>query len=243
MGGDGGSIPRRVDMVKTKGYVSVQGAASGSMGYSPNLQRLVEEEAMDPKRQRQLNMTRCGLNGDKLEDPVVACRAGSLYNKETLIRRLLDKKMELIPKHISSIKDVIDVRFKRVSGHLVCPITSRELDDGLTKSVLMWPCGCALSTRAVEMTTSSIESKCAFCNKDVEMQIKLFPDDKADQEKQLHAALEKMHKKKNNKDSSSIKSAVTTAVKRKAEDVAEVEASLDKLKHSKVYDSIFHNSK
>jgi hypothetical protein len=239
MGGDGGSIPRRVDMVKTKGYVSVQGSSAGSMGYNPNLQRRVEDETMDPKLQRQLNMTRCGLSGEKLEDPVVVDRAGFLYNKDTLIRRLLDKKE--LPSHISSIKDVIEVKFNRVSNHIVCPINSKELDDGLTKAIAMWPCGCVLSNRAVDMTSTTADI-CPHCAKPVETHIILFPDDKADQEKQLHAALELMHKKARKDATKNAKPATSTAVKRKKENLAEVEEKMDKLKQSKVYSSIFHNS-
>jgi hypothetical protein len=240
MGGDGGSIPRRVDMVKTKGYVSVQSSSAGSMGYTPNLQRRVEDESMDPKRQRQLNMTRCGLSGERLEDPVVVDRAGFLYSKETLIRRLLEKK-ERLPKHISSIKDVIEVRFKRISDHIVCPINSKELDDGLTKAIVMWPCGCALSHKAVEMTATST-SVCPHCGKSVDSQIKLFPDDKADQERQLRLALDCMHKKSKQDALTDGKLGATTSVKRKKEDLEEVGENLNKLKQSKVYSSLFHNS-
>jgi hypothetical protein len=36
MGGDGGCVPQRADMVKTKGYGFIQPSSRGGMGYTPN---------------------------------------------------------------------------------------------------------------------------------------------------------------------------------------------------------------
>ena len=233
MGGDGGSIPKRADMVRTKGYSSAQSLSTGSMGYNPNLQRRVAEEHVDVKRQRQLWMTRCWLTGQPLEDPIVVCRGGYLYNKETMVRFLLEKNFEKLPKHLTSIKDVLNVKFKRSNnGGIVCPITAKELDDGVHKSIVNWPCGCALSTRALELDSSD-GKKCINCGTAIDTTVKLFPD-KVEMDKQLETAYELRHKK------TIIVGPVAHAIKRKSDEGTH---ELDKLKKSKVYGKIFHSTR
>ena len=230
MGGDGGSIPKRADMVRTKGYSSVQGSSVGSMGYNPNLQRKLTEEHVDPKRQRRLWMTRCWLSSQVLEDPVVVCRGGYLYNKETVVRYLLEKIFSKLPKHLTSIRDVIDVKFKRTSGGIVCPITGKELDDGVAKCVVMWPCGCALSSKALAIDSTS--GKCMNCSTLIETQIALYPEDDKERDKQLEKAFDMRHKKQ------VVVKPVVESNKRKIDDTA---LPVVPPKQTRVYQELFHS--
>jgi len=239
MGGDGGSIPKRADMVRTKGYSSAQSSSTGSMGYNPNLQRKIAQEHVDPKRQRQLCMSKCWLTGQPLEDPIAVCRGGYLYNKESVVSFLLEKNFAKLPPHVTSIRDIIDVKFKRSrGGSIVCPITGKELDDGVHKSVVCWPCGCALSVKALELHSNNSENKnCINCGAAVDDTIKLYPEDKADQEKQLEKAFEQRYKKVVAGDKGHH---LSTCLKRKP-GVAGIE-EVEKLKQSRVYEKIFHSS-
>jgi hypothetical protein len=233
MGGDGGSIPKRADMVKTKGYSSAQGSSVGSMGYNPNLQRKVVEENVDPKRQRQLWMTRCWLTGQTLEEPIAACRAGYLYNKETVFRYLLEKQITKLPKHVTSIRDVIDVKFKRSgNGRVVCPITGKELDDGVHKSAVIWPCGCVVGLKALGFESG--EKQCINCATPIESVVKLYPEEKSEQDRQLGNAYELRHKKSGAKGDVS----ADVSLKRK-----NLEGEQVNPKQTRVYDKIFHSTR
>ena len=165
MGGDGGSVIQRVDMVRTRGYGSSQPASRGGMGYCPNSVRRIEEETVDPKLLRQLGMTNCALTQRPLVKPVVACRAGFLYNKEAVLGRLLEKIMpEKFSLHISSMKDLIDVEFP-----LVCATTGRDLTEA--KAVVFWPCGCLFAQKILSKNSTD----CPNCNKPVDLKITLIP--------------------------------------------------------------------
>jgi hypothetical protein len=65
----------------------------------------------------------------------VGCKLGLLYNKEHLIRALLDKKMPKSFRHITSLKDVkelnVTINDKAASQEelkILCPITMLEFN-------------------------------------------------------------------------------------------------------------------
>lgn len=60
MGGDGGSIPRRVDLVKTNGYRYARNL--GGMGYSPNLQIKKSLDKLSPREISQIRWKQCALS-------------------------------------------------------------------------------------------------------------------------------------------------------------------------------------
>ncbi|KAF4740262.1 hypothetical protein FOZ62_001459 [Perkinsus olseni] len=129
MGGDGGSLPARSVMVKTRGYGLSRNDSIGGMGYGANHMGRKEEETIDNKRIKQMRMQYCTLSHTLLyKNPVVVCRKGNMYSKEALYTALLEGKTQasssnskkkkkahdhhhadgvvLLPKHIKKIKDV-----------------------------------------------------------------------------------------------------------------------------------------
>jgi hypothetical protein len=86
MGCDGGSIPRRDELVKTKKAAERPDAAS----------------------QLQAQWTTCALSKQPLEAPIVGCLMGKLYNKSSILEFLLDKKAfgdaDVLIPHITSLK-------------------------------------------------------------------------------------------------------------------------------------------
>lgn len=62
MGGDGGSLPARSVMVKTKGYGLSRNDSIGGMGYGANHMGRQEEETIDNKRIKQMRMQYCTLS-------------------------------------------------------------------------------------------------------------------------------------------------------------------------------------
>jgi hypothetical protein len=153
MGCDGGSIPRRDELVKLK----------------------KKEEKPDPNEVERIKWSSCAISKEPLKEPIVACELGSLYNKETVIRHLLDKTMDESFKHIRTLKDLIPVRFttnpafdakeedKPVSP-FICPVTLAEVGRHQRFSLLK-SCGCVLSERALREVPSQT---CLQCGKPFE---------------------------------------------------------------------------
>ena len=86
MGCDGGTIPKRDELVKTK----------------------KQNRQVDKTEQLIANWYYCALSKTPLKEPIVSCRLGKLYNKDAIIKYLLNKKAygdgDRICKHITSIK-------------------------------------------------------------------------------------------------------------------------------------------
>jgi len=158
MGADGGSIPRREELVKEK----------------------PKEVKPDPKEVSKIRYTLCAISKDTLKNPVVACKQGNLYNKEVVIKNLLDKTMPEPYSHIRSLKDIYTVNFKpnphynsfgekkgaavedlAVDSPFVCPITGVEV-GGSYKFSFIKSCGCAMSDRALKDCPTEL---CLVCNK------------------------------------------------------------------------------
>ena len=219
MGGDGGSCVSRIDMVRTKGYASAQRSSQGAMGYQPNGMRRVAGEEIDLKELRRDKMSTCALTGEKLEKPIVACRVGKLYNKESVVRALLAKK-EL--EYISSLKDVIELKMDTF-----CPVTLRDLKDGVTRSQVIWPCGCVLSVTVGEAET------CASCGKKVELKTQLIPEENSSiLESQTKIAKNMRNRQKRKQNQSAEQPSVQNSSSSDA---------IKKYKSSSTYSKLFHD--
>lgn len=169
MGNDGGSIPKRDDLVKTK-------------------KKRSRDDDKDSLRQR---WAFCALSKQPLRQPVVSCPLGKLYNKEAVISYLLNPPSTsiestpfgsdgvLVASHIRSLKDVTTLRLtpnpslddahdpesstttparattvggsteSHEAAPFVCPISLREM-NGSIKFVYRTPCGCVMSDVALK---------------------------------------------------------------------------------------------
>jgi len=150
MGCDGGSIPRRDELVKMK----------------------KKEEKPDPNEVERIKWSSCAISKEPLKDPIVADELGFLYNKEAVIRHLLDKTMDESFKHVRSLKDLIPVHFtpnpafEEKKGDennvppFICPIILVEV--GRHRFSLLKTCGCVLSEKAfIEVPSAT----CLQCGK------------------------------------------------------------------------------
>jgi len=109
MGGDGGSIAGRHDLVNIRG--SVMGNQTGRYkSFDHNSMRqssdLVESDPLEARLDRAEN---CALSQLPLAAPVVCCSLGMLYNKEPLLHALITKEVPEGFQHITSFKDVFSV--------------------------------------------------------------------------------------------------------------------------------------
>jgi len=147
MGCDGGSIPTRVELVKQK----------------------EKPEQKDPNELNRIKWSTCSYSKELLQEPIVACELGNLFNKEALIQGLLQKTLILDPNfsHIRSLKDVIEVHltpnpaYETIpeASRFVCPVTMIEV-GGNFKFYALRPCGCVISKRCLDEAPSTVCYKC-----------------------------------------------------------------------------------
>ncbi|KAI0056761.1 DUF602-domain-containing protein [Artomyces pyxidatus] len=149
MGNDGGSIPDRRDLVRSK----------------------PKAEQADKANQTRARWFFCALSKRPLQEPIVACELGKLYNKEAILEFLLNRLAfgdgEEICGHIRSLRDVktltlapntapkagvSDVNVDR--AQYVCPLTFKEMSGGVP-FVYLATCGCVFSQAGLKAVASS----------------------------------------------------------------------------------------
>ncbi|KAL8286997.1 hypothetical protein RQP46_004003 [Phenoliferia psychrophenolica] len=160
MGNDGGSIPKRDDLVKTKRA----------------------DQKADKQSQHRQKWSYCALSKQPLRAPIVSCALGKLYNKEAVIAHLLASPPSstpfgsdglLVASHIRSLRDLatlsltpnptlltqsalefesssnIGTQENQPTSAFVCPISLREM-NGTVKFVYRRPCGCVMSESSLK---------------------------------------------------------------------------------------------
>ncbi|XP_954113.1 uncharacterized protein TA02855 [Theileria annulata] len=165
MGGDGGSIPSRIDLVRTSGYAFSRNL--GGMGYLPNTQCRAGDEHLSSNQMKELRWKTCALSQEPLAPPIVSCKLGLLYNKEAVLKYILSKKPKPSFEHLKGLRDIKDVEFMvdKVTQRFLCPILRTELSAS-NRGVLIWKCGCCVSEKAFKqfMKNDSTEGLCPNCN-------------------------------------------------------------------------------
>ncbi|XP_051569083.1 replication termination factor 2-like [Myxocyprinus asiaticus] len=160
MGCDGGTIPKRHELVKGPKKV----------------------EKVDKNAELAAKWKYCALNQEKLKRPIVACELGRLYNKDAIIEYLLDKTAERpnteVVAHIRGIKDVKELNLtdnpawegesRNIKGDryedmhcamFICPVVGLEM-NGKHKFCFLQTCGCVFSERALKEVKTEICHKC-----------------------------------------------------------------------------------
>jgi hypothetical protein len=169
MGNDGGSIPKRRELVKE----AAKALTSAQLKEAQN-------------EQQEYGWNTDPLTRKILAAPVVSDAAGILYNKDSIIEYLLKEdgaeKAEMgkvagvkgtveggfaelgtFGDRVKSLKDVVEVKFEVGEGarelggrgeKWVCPITGKELGPG-AKGVYIVPCGHAFAGTVVKEVAGS----------------------------------------------------------------------------------------
>ncbi|KAJ2763211.1 Replication termination factor 2 [Coemansia sp. BCRC 34490] len=161
MGNDGGSIPRRSEMVREK----------------------PKDEKADRKNQLIAMYYHCALSKKPLEAPVVGDGLGRLYNREAVLEYLLGKDTfgdgAQVCKHIKSLKDIKTLTAKdnpayekskkstailsfdqQPAAPFLCPVTGKEM-NGNAPFEFLWSCGCVFSAQARKEISSGL---CVVCS-------------------------------------------------------------------------------
>ncbi|KAM0420412.1 hypothetical protein ACHAPT_011833 [Fusarium lateritium] len=128
MGNDGGSIPKRRELVKNAAR-----APTVSELKATALESLAHAWA------------HCALSGEPLDiDTVVSDWRGRLYNYEAILKGLMpsDDPVDVTPSSlgIRSLRDVAKLKVSKNGDKWVCPISMKELGPAV-KAVYLVPCG------------------------------------------------------------------------------------------------------
>jgi hypothetical protein len=169
MGGDGGTVPKRADLVRTKGYRFARGDHQGGMGSKPNLKiRTIQAQDLTEHVSK---YELCSLTQLPLEHPVVCSAQGDFFIKEKILQALLYKT---VPARfgVKSLKQLFNVN-KNFRG--LCQVSATALGD---VALLVRPCGCILSQKT-EMHKNSDCPVCGFFAEDIVTLRRSAPDVKS----------------------------------------------------------------
>ncbi|EFN76884.1 protein RTF2 homolog [Harpegnathos saltator] len=216
MGCDGGTIPRRDELVKRK----------------------KKPEQKDKEAELAFKWRHCTIRQLPLQSPVVGCTLGRLYSKESVLEGLLDR--DTLPEsavHIKNLKDVRDLNLtpnlafdgdkaEKGDGYTdgakspyICPIIGLEM-NGKYKFCFLWTCGCVVSERALKEIKSWSCHKCQEPYKDMDIVILNAEGDDLELMKE-RAKLRKVTREKSKK-------------RKSADDVSAEEKSTDQLSNKKI---------
>ncbi|XP_034177254.2 replication termination factor 2 [Osmia lignaria lignaria] len=156
MGCDGGTIPRRDELVRVK----------------------KKPEQKDKEAELAFKWRHCSIKQLPLQAPVVGCALGRLYSKESVLEGLLDRST--LPKSAEHIKSLKDVKNLNLTGNpafdgnkakkgdcytdegrspYICPVIGLEM-NGKYKFCFLWSCGCVMSERALKEVKTTICHQC-----------------------------------------------------------------------------------
>ncbi|PFH56434.1 hypothetical protein XA68_16523 [Ophiocordyceps unilateralis] len=128
MGNDGGSIPKRRELVK-------------NASREPTVSEL-KATALESLTHA---WSHCALSGEPLDlEAVVSDWRGRLYNYEAILNGLTpsDDPAHVAPASIGivSLRDVVKLKFSRSGDTWACPISMKEMGPA-TRAVYLIPCG------------------------------------------------------------------------------------------------------
>ncbi|KAF9970948.1 hypothetical protein BGZ73_006188 [Actinomortierella ambigua] len=213
MGCDGGSIPKRDELVKQK----------------------QKQVRMDPNMLSKEQWTMCALSKRPLAMPIAACGLGRLYNRDAIIEFLLDRSVygdgDVICSHIKSLKDIVALRLEpnpavsekhssspthvhqELPSQFICPVTRKEM-NGKQRFVFIDTCGCVLSEQAMKEIPSKT---CVQCGKAFEQDNVIVINPKPEEQEVMKANLAvKQAKKEAEKEKKKKEKAAKKEAKREA---------------------------
>ncbi|CAD51950.1 hypothetical protein PFAG_02523 [Plasmodium falciparum Santa Lucia] len=210
MGGDGGSLPQRVDLVRMKNKKLREN--TGSLGYEKNTLVNVNQNKYNKKELREYHFNRCVISEELLKEPFFCCRLGYLYNKEHAFQLLLVKKQNKKKRkkdtfekfaHVDSLKDLVLCKNKlNEEGKLICLI-SKEIINSTSGGICLFSCGCVFSKKVFNRVNISEDKMCITCNKQYKESdiIEIGVEDVALLEEKQKSIIKKRKLEKKKKDS------------------------------------------
>lgn len=173
MGCDGGTIPKRDELVRIKkkpeqvckNFIIIVALKNKNFLFA--LQK-------DKRAELAFKWKHCSIRQLPLEQPIVACGLGRLYSKQSVLEGLLERTtLPETAQHIKSLKDVkclnltenpayVEVKAEQGDGHIdggkspyICPVIGLEM-NGKYKFCYLWSCGCVMSERALKHVKTTV---------------------------------------------------------------------------------------
>ncbi|OAA52984.1 DUF602 domain-containing protein [Cordyceps fumosorosea ARSEF 2679] len=152
MGNDGGSIPKRRELVKNAARMptvsELKATILESLGHA---------------------WSHCTLSDAPLDmETAVSDASGRLYNYEAVLKYLMPDEESTdsdVPlTNIRSLRDIVRLKFLHRGGKWICPVSLKEMGPA-TRSVYIVPCGHAFAEVAV---TEIKEDLCPECSEPFE---------------------------------------------------------------------------
>ncbi|KAH8391012.1 hypothetical protein KR215_003765 [Drosophila sulfurigaster] len=177
MGCDGGTIPKRDELVRVKQKPEQVSCLYNQ--FSISIVELTLCLQKDKDAEREFRWLHCALTQQRLQEPIAMCTMGRLYSKQSVIERLLEKeKMPETSSHVRSMKDIKTLQLTpnpaftdedKTEGLLdtrhapyICKLIGLEM-SGKFRFVALWSCGCVMSERALKQIKGSSASTCPLC--------------------------------------------------------------------------------
>lgn len=139
----------------------------------------------------------CALSKRPLQQPVVSCALGKMYNKDALLEYLIDKSAygdgADICGHIKSLKDVVTLQLTpnplsdpssdETFRHppFICPLTLKEMSGSLP-FVYLTTCGCTFSAAGLKAVSSPPSSSSGSETPPADPQASVSPDQPPNQD-------------------------------------------------------------
>ncbi|OAA35827.1 DUF602 domain-containing protein [Beauveria brongniartii RCEF 3172] len=148
MGNDGGSIPKRRELVKnaarTPTVSELKAIILESLGHA---------------------WSHCALSDAPLDmETAVSDASGRLYNYEAVLKHLTatDESADAAPTltMIRSLRDIVKLKFTHRGEKYICPVSLKQLGPG-TRSVYLVPCGHAFAEVVVTEITEDFCPECS----------------------------------------------------------------------------------
>lgn len=177
MGNDGGSIPKRRELVKDAARAPT-----------------VSELKATALESLQHAWSHCALSDAPLDmDAAVSDASGRLYNYEAILQSLMPaeeaREQSASSFGIRSLRDVVKLKFSKAGDKWSCPISMKEMGPA-TKSVYLVPCGHVYAEVAINEIKTDACPECseAFTGENV---ITILPTTK-DEMKKLESRVESL---------------------------------------------------
>jgi hypothetical protein len=258
MGCDGGSIPKRTELVKQK----------------------EKTEKADINQQLLSSWFNCALSKRHLREPIVSCPLGKLYNKDAVLEYLLDKNTygdgDVICGHVKNMKDFVTLRLTKnpaydnddttnnnttttsnsgtvvtnsgtgtmhntatPTARFICPVTLKEM-NGHYRFIYLASCGCVFAEAALKEVSEKTCMKCAKSFTDMDV----VPINSKEDEEKLRDRMKSLRKKRKHDTTTTTN---TTTKKNKGGTINAILPALafdtDKISESKAIKSLYHGKK
>ena len=116
----------------------------------------------------------CCVSSFELEEPVMCCELGYLYNKEALLRKIITKELPDKYSHIRSLKDVVEIKLTTKEGagsintdsdgkvghqgaKYICPVTMRDM-NGFNKFCVLRSSKVMMSMEAIHQVAEATKT-------------------------------------------------------------------------------------